>query len=130
MNDVARPDLAIEKEEGARGIFRSLHGKLLGLGDEVEIWPGHLGGSMCGGPGMDMKVSSTVGYERRHNSTLSIDDEDEFVERALAGLGPQPPNFKAIVELNQGPLVTTGVELLPLAPRQVEQQRSDGALPC
>ena len=127
VNDVARPDLAIEKDEGARGIFRSLHGKLLGLGDQVEIWPGHLGGSMCGGPGMDMKVSSTIGYERRHNPALSIDDEDEFVERALAGLGPQPPNFEAIVDLNQGPLVTTGVELLPLAPRQVEQQRSDGA---
>ena len=29
VGDVARPDLAIEKSEGARGIFRSLHGKLL-----------------------------------------------------------------------------------------------------
>src|SRR5918996_3878358 len=46
VNDVARPDLAIEKVEGARGIFRSLNGKLLPLGDDVEVWPGHLGGSM------------------------------------------------------------------------------------
>ena len=61
VGDVARPDLAIEKAEGARGIFRSLHEKLLKLPAEVEIWPGHLGGSMCGGPGMDMKVSSTIG---------------------------------------------------------------------
>ena len=30
VGDVARPDLAIEKSEGARGIFRSLNGKLLG----------------------------------------------------------------------------------------------------
>ena len=51
VNDVARPDLAIEKSEGARGIFRSLNDKLLVLAPEVEIWPGHLGGSMCGGPG-------------------------------------------------------------------------------
>jgi rhodanese-related sulfurtransferase len=29
----------------------------------------------------------------------------------LAGLGPQPPNFEAIVELNRGPLVTNGVYL-------------------
>ena len=29
VGDVARPDLAIEKSEGARGIFRSLNGKLL-----------------------------------------------------------------------------------------------------
>ena len=128
VNDVARPDLAIEKSEGARGIFRSLNGKLLGLGGDVEIWPGHLGGSMCGGPGMDMKVSSTIGFEKRHNATLAIADEDEFVAAALAGLGPQPPNFEAIVALNRGPLVTDGVELHPLAPRQVEQQRSDGAM--
>jgi hydroxyacylglutathione hydrolase len=128
IGDVARPDLAIEKADGARGIFRSLHGSLLGLGEHVEVWPGHLGGSMCGGPGMDMKISSTIGFERRHNPVLAIADEDEFVSRALAGLGPQPPNFRAIVALNRGPLLTDGVELMPLAPRQVEQQRAAGAM--
>jgi len=128
VGDIARPDLAVEKSEGARGIFRSLHEKLLSLGDEVEIWPGHLGGSMCGGPGMDMKVSSTIGFEREHNPTLAIDDEERFVQQALAKLGPQPPNFKAIVELNKGELLTDGVELMPLAPRQVEQKRQAGAL--
>ena len=87
VNDIARPDLAVEKTEGARGIFRSLHGQLLGLADSVEIWPGHLGGSMCGGPGMDMKISSTIGFEKAYNQTLAIDDEDRFVEAALAGLG-------------------------------------------
>ena len=128
VGDVARPDLAIEKSEGARGIFRSLHSQLLSLGAEVEVWPGHLGGSMCGGPGMDMKISSTIGYERAHNSTLGIEDEDAFVEEALANLGPQPPNFKAIVDLNKGPLVTEGVELMALAPRQVEHKKRAGAL--
>jgi glyoxylase-like metal-dependent hydrolase (beta-lactamase superfamily II)/rhodanese-related sulfurtransferase len=128
VGDVARPDLAIEKSEGARGIFRSLHRQLLCLDDDVEVWPGHLGGSMCGGPGMDMKICSTIGYERVHNPILSLTDEDEFVKQALAMLGPQPPNFKAIVELNRGPLVTNGVELLPLAPRQVELKRTEGAL--
>ncbi len=128
VGDVARPDLAIEKSDGARGIFRSLTEKLLSLREDVEVWPGHLGGSMCGGPGMDMKTSSTIGFERRHNPVLTIADEDEFVDRALAGLGPQPPNFRAIVDLNRGPLLTDGVELLPLAPRQVEQRRSAGAM--
>jgi len=127
VGDVARPDLAIEKSDGARGIFRSLQ-HLLELPDSCEVWPGHLGGSMCGGPGMDMKISSTIGYERASNPTLQITDEDEFVAQALANLGPQPPNFQAIVDLNRGPLLTTGVELLPLSPRQVEQKRRDGAL--
>jgi glyoxylase-like metal-dependent hydrolase (beta-lactamase superfamily II)/rhodanese-related sulfurtransferase len=127
INDVARPDLAVEKREGAHTIFRSLHERLLSLPGETEVWPGHLGGSMCGGPGMDMKISSTLAYERAHNSMLSEADEDRFVTRSLAGLGPQPPNFRAIVALNKNELITAGVEVLPLTPRQVEQRRTEGA---
>src|SRR3954451_23143410 len=63
VGDIARPDLAVEPEEGARGLFRSLHDQLLALPAACEVWPGHLGGSLCGGPGMDMKVASTIAYE-------------------------------------------------------------------
>jgi glyoxylase-like metal-dependent hydrolase (beta-lactamase superfamily II)/rhodanese-related sulfurtransferase len=128
VGDIARPDLAVEKAEGARDIFRSLHARLLTLPDDVEVWPGHLGGSLCGGPGMDLKVSSTIGFERAHNPLLALDDEGEFVTRALAALGPQPPNFRRIVETNRGPLLREDIEAHPLAPRQVEQHRNDGAL--
>ncbi len=121
VGDIARPDLAVEKEEGARGIFRSLHGQLLELSDDVEVWPGHLGGSLCGGPSIDLKVSSTIGYERRHNELLRVTDEDEFVVRATASLRPQPPNFKAIVALNRGPLKRQTVDAHPLTPRQIQQ---------
>src|SRR6188768_277938 len=72
VGDIARPDLAVEKTEGARGIY----GSLRELGDDVEVWPGHLGGSLCGGPGMDLKVSSTIGFERRHNELLSVTSPD------------------------------------------------------
>ncbi len=128
VGDVARPDLAVDKEEGARGIFRSLHEQLLSLPSETEVWPGHLGGSMCGGPGMDLKIASTIGFERTHNEALGIEDEDAFVEQAIAKLGPQPPNFENIVALNRGPLVCDKVEAPPLAPRQVERRRAAGAL--
>jgi rhodanese-related sulfurtransferase len=128
VGDVARPDLAIDKSDGARGIFHSLHDKILSLPPECEVWPGHLGGSMCGGPGMDMKVSSTIGYEREHNPILAESDEDAFVDRSIAKLGPQPPNFQAIVGLNRGPLLTAGVEVMPLTPRQVELKAQEGAL--
>jgi hydroxyacylglutathione hydrolase len=77
---------------------------------------------------MDMKISSTIGFERRHNPLLGSLDEDRFVERTLASLGPQPPNFQAIVDLNRGPLLTSGVELLPLTPRQVELLHAEGDL--
>jgi hydroxyacylglutathione hydrolase len=128
VGDIARPDLAVEMEEGARGIFRSLHDRLLTLPDTCEVWPGHLGGSLCGGPGMDLKTSSTIGYERAHSQLLGIEAEDEFVRRTTTGLRPQPPNFKAIVALNRGPLAIESFEVHPLTPRQVDQARRDGAL--
>jgi rhodanese-related sulfurtransferase/glyoxylase-like metal-dependent hydrolase (beta-lactamase superfamily II) len=128
VGDIARPDLAVDKEEGARGIFHSLHERLLTLPDTCEVWPGHLGGSLCGGPGMDLKVASTIGYERAHSELLSIADEDEFVRRSIGSLGPQPPNFKNIVALNRGPLLVESLDVHPLTPRQVRQACDDGAL--
>ncbi len=128
VGDVARPDLAVDMEEGARGIYRSIGAKLLDLPPETEIWPGHLGGSMCGGPGMDMKVSSTIGYERRHNDLLTRDGEDSFVDRVTTGLAPQPPNFRAIVEINRGPLVSGSPRPEPLTPRELDENAGQGAL--
>jgi rhodanese-related sulfurtransferase/glyoxylase-like metal-dependent hydrolase (beta-lactamase superfamily II) len=128
VGDIARPDLAVDKRVGAHGIFRSLHQRLLSLPDTCEVWPGHLGGSLCGGPGMDLKVSSTIGFERDHQELLRIADEEEFVARAIAGLGPQPPNFQAIVAINRGPFVRGGAHADPLTPRQVEQHERSGAL--
>jgi hydroxyacylglutathione hydrolase len=127
VGDVARPDLAVEKREGARGIFQSLQ-ELLTLPDYIEIWPGHLGGSMCGGPGMDMKVSSTIGFERNHNQMLTIAGEEAFIDASVAKLGAQPPNFKAIVGLNHGPLLTEGLEVPRLYPDELASAQSEGAL--
>ncbi|MEA2215899.1 MAG: hydroxyacylglutathione hydrolase [Solirubrobacteraceae bacterium] len=128
VGDVARTDLAVESAEGARQIFRSLHERLLTLPDETEVWPAHLGGSMCGGAGMNLKICSTIGFERRHNPTLAVTSEALFVERALERLGAQPPNFEKIVAINRGPLVTSGVETPALYSHQVELKRAEGAL--
>jgi hydroxyacylglutathione hydrolase len=128
VGDIARPDLAVDKTEGAHGIFRSLHEQLLSLPDTCEVWPGHLGGSMCGGPGMNLKVSSTIGFERANQAILQVEDEEEFVRRTTAGIGPQPPNFQNIVALNRGPLVMKTVDVHPLTPRQVQQAEQDGAM--
>jgi hydroxyacylglutathione hydrolase len=128
VGDVARTDLAVEKSAGAAQIFRSVHGKLLRLPDDCELWPAHLGGSMCGGPGMDVKICSTIGFEKRHNPTLAIEHEAEFVAQAVAKLGPQPPNFERIVALNRGALLTSGVEAPALYPHQVQVKRDEGAL--
>jgi len=70
----------------------------------------------------------TIAYEHAHNELLQIGDEDEFVRATTSTLGPQPPNFQAIVALNRVPLVTRAVEIQPLTPRQVEQRQAEGAL--
>jgi hydroxyacylglutathione hydrolase len=125
---IARPDLAVDKAEGARDIFRSLHEKVLTLPDTCEVWPGHLGGSLCGGPGMDLKVCSTIGFERAGQPLLQVTDEDAFVAETTASLPPQPPNFQAIVAINRGPLLRDSIDVHPLTPRQVGQAQRTGAL--
>ena len=77
---------------------------------------------------MDLKVSSTIGFERQHSPMLQIAEEDAFVEKAIAGLPPQPPNFENIVGRNRGPLEVEAADIHPLTPRQVEQTQRDGAL--
>ena len=128
VGDVARPDLAIEPRDGAAGIFQSLHERLLSLPDEVEVWPGHVGGSMCGSAGMDLKSSSTIGFERAHNPALQIADESEFVENAVASIGARPPMVERIVALNRGPLVEEMGAPTPHSPRAVEVALAEGAL--
>jgi hydroxyacylglutathione hydrolase len=99
VGDLARPDLAVTPELGARELRASVQG-LLALGDHVEVWPGHVGGSLCGGPGLSAKTSSTIGYERHHN-TLIEQPEAAFVAGLLAHLPPKPPNLAHVVELNR-----------------------------
>jgi hydroxyacylglutathione hydrolase len=126
VGDLARPDLAVEPEEGAHDLYSSVR-RLLGLEDFAEVWPGHIGGSLCGGAGMSQKPGSTIGFERRFNRLASLDDEEQFVRELTGGLAPQPPNFNRIVELNRGPLLTEPQSLDPLAPARAEELLEAGA---
>jgi glyoxylase-like metal-dependent hydrolase (beta-lactamase superfamily II)/rhodanese-related sulfurtransferase len=126
VGDLARPDLAVEPEDGARGLYGSLK-RLLALDDFAEVWPGHIGGSLCGGAGMSEKPGSTVGFERRFNRFARIGDEDEFVRALTGNLAPQPPNFMRIVELNRGPLITKAQPLDALEPTRVQELLDAGA---
>jgi glyoxylase-like metal-dependent hydrolase (beta-lactamase superfamily II)/rhodanese-related sulfurtransferase len=128
VGDVARPDLAVEPREGAADIFRSQHERLLALPEETEVWPGHLGGSLCGSSGIDLKTSSTIGFERRHNRALRFENEAEFVADAVATTGSKPPNVEHIVSLNRGPLVTSVSDPTRLTPHGFEAAIAEGAL--
>ena len=105
IGDAARPDLASEAAEGAAGMYTSLK-RLLELPDGVEVYPGHVAGSLCGA-GMSSKASSTLGFERRFNHKLQLvqDGEAEFVAETTTSSAPRPPNMERIVELNRGPFL-------------------------
>jgi hydroxyacylglutathione hydrolase len=104
VGDVARPDLAVGGAEGAEGLYRSLHRRIAGLGDGVEVFPGHVAGSLCG-RAMSSRTSTTLGFERRHNGMLAEMSAGEFVRLANDNLAPKPPTMARVVELNRGPLI-------------------------
>ena len=99
VGEVGRPDLAVDPRAGAHALYAALRG-LDDLDDAVELWPGHIGGSLCGGANLSQKPSSTLGYERRANPYLAIRDEDAFADRLVASLPPRPPAVERVVRLN------------------------------
>ncbi len=99
VGDLARPDLASEAREGATTMYRSLQ-DLLEVGDHVEVWPAHVGGSLCGGTHLSAKTSSTLGFERLHNPLLMMERE-QFVTELVHSLPARPPSVERIVQLNR-----------------------------
>ena len=77
IGDAARPDLAIEAREGAERLFHSLR-RLTQLPDAVEVYPGHVAGSLCG-VAMSPAKSSTIGAEKSTNSALEHGDMQAFI---------------------------------------------------
>ena len=96
---VGRPDLPGRARESAEQLYTSLHDTLLTLPDDLEIYPGHFSGSLCG-VGLSGKPSSTLAFERRWNSMLSL-DRDAFVA-ALANVPAKPADMEQILAINRG----------------------------
>jgi glyoxylase-like metal-dependent hydrolase (beta-lactamase superfamily II) len=96
---VGRPDLPGRARENAAELYDSLHGKLLTLPGDLEVFPGHFSGSLCGA-GLSGKPSSTLAFERRWNTTLALDRE-AFIN-ALADVPPKPAEMERILAANRG----------------------------
>lgn len=78
VGDVGRADLVDLPDTGPGPLYASIFERLLALPDDVEIFPGHYGGSACGGKAMSGKVSSTIGFERKFNWALQAPDQATF----------------------------------------------------
>ncbi len=130
IGDVGRPDLAGGKgytpQMMAAMMYDSLHGKLLTLADEVEVYPAHGAGSMCG-KNMSKERSSTIGEQRKFNYALKPMAKDEFVRMMTAELPEAPAYFPKDAEINR-----TGAETLSELPKPkalTPEQVNELALP-
>lgn len=98
VGSVGRPDLLGREREMAAQLHDSIHAKLLRLANEVEIFPGHQAGSVCGA-GLSGKPSSTIGFEKRWNPGLTM-DKQAFIESLLKDIPQRPAQMDAIVAAN------------------------------
>jgi len=115
IGDVGRPDLVGSKgfsaEDMAGMLYDSLHSKLLGLPDNVTVYPAHGAGSMCG-RNISKETSSTLGEQRRFNYALQPMARDAFIRLMTADLPAAPSYFARDAEINR-----TGAASLQEVPR-------------
>jgi len=106
IGDVGRPDLAqkaahMTQEELAGTLFDSLRNKIMGLPDDVIVYPAHGAGSACG-KNMSKETSDTLGHQKRSNYALRADmTRDEFIKEVITGLMPPPSYFPQNVAMNK-----------------------------
>ena len=112
LGDVGRPDLAqtaatMTQEDLAGILFDSLRNKIMVLGDDVIVYPGHGAGSSCG-KNMSKETVGTIGEQKATNYALRANmTKEEFVVEVTDGLLPPPAYFPENVRLNK-----TGYESL------------------
>jgi glyoxylase-like metal-dependent hydrolase (beta-lactamase superfamily II)/rhodanese-related sulfurtransferase len=122
IGDVGRPDLAVKtdlsREDLARHLYHSLHEKIMPLGDDLIVYPGHGQGSACG-KNMSSETTDTLGNQKQTNYALDTSlSEAEFVKEITTGLVSPPQYFPKNAVLNKvGPsalskIIEKGVQAL------------------
>ena len=131
IGDVGRPDLApnLTAQQLAGMLFDSLHQKLLPLGDDVEVYPAHGAGSLCGKQ-MRPERQSTIGKERALNYALRPRTKEEFVRLLTAELPERPGYFALDAEINRSgaPALDELASLVELTADEVLARQKAGAV--
>jgi hydroxyacylglutathione hydrolase len=133
VGDVGRPDLA-----GSRGytaevmagmLYDSLHDKLLKLNDQVEVYPAHGAGSMCG-RNISKETSSTIGEQKRFNCALKAKSKAEFIKLVTADLPEAPRYFSMDAQINRegAPALAELPPPAELTPAEFNRRAQQGAL--
>ncbi len=100
VGDAGRPDLFPDiKEELATKLYESLR-RLEKLGDNIEMYPAHGAGSLCG-KSLSSKLSSTIGTEKMHNPAILKHPKKEFIRSFLEDMPEAPDHFSRCSEINR-----------------------------
>ncbi len=105
IGDVGRPDLAVKtdlsREDLAGHLYNSLHQKIMPLGDELIVYPGHGQGSACG-KNMSSETTDTLGHQKQTNYALNPNlTKEEFIKEITEGLVAPPQYFPKNAVLNK-----------------------------
>jgi glyoxylase-like metal-dependent hydrolase (beta-lactamase superfamily II)/rhodanese-related sulfurtransferase len=108
-------------------LYRSLHEKILPLGDEVVVYPTHGAGSFCTAAA-SAESTTTIGRERRTNLFLTESSPDAFAARLESSMPSYPKYFQHMRALNKrGPRIIGGVpRLAPLTAIDVHARQQRG----
>jgi hydroxyacylglutathione hydrolase len=131
IGDVGRPDLSgsYTPRQLAEMLYRSLHGKLMPLPDDTEIFPAHGAGSLCGRQ-MSSESSSTIGRQKQTNYALLAPDCETFVHLLTDNLPAAPEYFAKEVDLNRHGAAPVAALPQPdaLTPPEVLRLQQEGAV--
>jgi rhodanese-related sulfurtransferase len=107
VGDVGRPDLREgagnvkkSRKDLAAMMFDTLNNVFANLDDDVEVYPAHGPGSLCG-KNMSPERWSTIGKEKKDNWAFQFDDKDKFISSFLEGQPFIPQYFPYDVEVNR-----------------------------
>jgi glyoxylase-like metal-dependent hydrolase (beta-lactamase superfamily II)/rhodanese-related sulfurtransferase len=120
VGSVGRPDLVKDTTSAALAgaLYDTWTQKISKLPDDVEVFPAHGAGSLCGANLGDDSYTS-IGDERESNPYLQYTSRSAFITAVLSGLSKPPQYFPFNAAMNmQGPEVISQQPPLPekLAP--------------
>ena len=130
IGDVGRPDLSksYTPPQLAGMLYDSLQ-KLMALPNEVQVYPAHGAGSLCG-RNMRAERSSTIGTERLTNYALQIKDRDEFVRQMTSNLPARPDYFLEDAAINRAGATALAdlPQLTPISPADLKARLEQGRI--
>ena len=126
---LALASFGVTADELGAMLYDSVQRKLMGLPDEVRVFPAHGAGSACG-KNLSTERQSTIGEQRRTNYACAPMTEEQFLALVTGGQ-PSAPGyfaFDAVLNRKARELFDHTKAPRPLDAAEFAQARADGAV--